>query len=128
MEPTPKPLGSRIRPRNQEHFCGTNNVVNFPHLISEQFSRPAKAFYPNEDFVSSTFGVDSEVLRLVWFAYGGAILKAGYEAVHLLWLLSHLKLNIPWITIARFWGVGKEQFQRKTEGLVLLLSEVMDEV
>jgi hypothetical protein len=121
-------LGSRLRPRNQAHFCGAENEVNFLDLASDLFSRQGSAFKANDEFMSSTFGVDSDVLRLLWFSYGGAILKAKLTATHLLWLLSYAKLYIPWITISRFWGVGKDKFKIHVERLSELLVSVMDEV
>ena len=121
-------LGGRTTARNAEHFCGPENAVNMIEVISDALRGKKKGFKANEDLVSGLCGVDSAVLTHLWFSYGGALLKQGFEAIHLVWFMSHAKLYIPWIVLGRFWGVGKTKFQETAMGVAEALYKVMDEV
>lgn len=128
MESISAKLGGRTTLRNPEHFCGPDGAARFLPLASIAFSRPGKAFHANEEFVSALCGVNSEVLDHLWCAYGGALLKMKLEHIHLMWFMSYAKLYIPWIVIARFWGVGRTVFRERVELVAKTLFTVMDEV
>ena len=120
--------GCRQRPRNSSHYCSREDTADFIHIFSEHFSKLGRKFTANDELISATCGVDSKVLELIWFAYGGALRKAGLEPIDLCWALSRAQLNDPWIFLGRVWGKGHTQFQETCNKVIECLASVMDEV
>lgn len=117
-----------VPPPGTELKCDPEHLPLFLEIIGTAFSRPGFRFRATEEYVSAICGFSSDIITLIWLKYGGWLAIHGVKPLHLLWMLSRLKLYIPWTALGPMWGSGKTVFRERALHCQVVLLGAMNEV
>jgi hypothetical protein len=121
-------LPKHTPPPGQALGCAPEEFPPFLRLASNAFTRKGFIFNCTDEHLSAMCGFDSNVVGLIWMKYGGWLASNDVKPIELLWMLSRLKLYIPWTALGPMWGTGKTKFRERAENCQLFLLGAMNEV